>query len=224
MVFAALPRHNRLAILIPALIAILLCLNTAPVIGQTASSSGTQVYPNRIIRMILPFPVGAPSDIVGRAIAQKLAEQFGVAVVPDNRVGAGGNLGIGFAVPVSTATQIMDSLIKEGKVTRGWIGVEPRPLNAELAESFGIAKDKTSGELPKGVLINGVLQNSPAAKAGILPGDLVMQVGGRGVSDVPEMLSQVAALKPGEAANIGLLRSGKALELKVVPGVRPPKN
>jgi len=137
---------------------------------------------------------------------------------------SGGNLGIGFAVPVSTATQIMDSLIKEGKVTRGWIGVEPRPLNAELAESFGIAKDKTSGELPKGVLINGVLQNSPAAKAGILPGDLVMQVGGRGVSDVPEMLSQVAALKPGEAANIGLLRSGKALELKVVPGVRPPKN
>jgi tripartite-type tricarboxylate transporter receptor subunit TctC len=97
MVFAALPRHNRLAILIPALIAILLCLNTAPVIGQTASSSGTQVYPNRTIRMILPFPVGAPSDIVGRAIAQKLAEQFGVAVVPDNRVGAGGNLGIALA-------------------------------------------------------------------------------------------------------------------------------
>jgi serine protease DegQ len=126
---------------------------------------------------------------------------------------SGGNLGIGFAVPVSTATQIMDSLIKEGKVTRGWIGVEPRPLNAELAESFGIAKDKTSGELPKGVLINGVLQNSPASKAGILP-----------VSDVPEMLSHVAALKPGESANIGLLRNGKTLELKVVPGVRPPKN
>ena len=137
---------------------------------------------------------------------------------------SGGNLGIGFAVPVSTATQIMDSLIKEGKVTRGWIGVEPRPLNAELAESFGIAKDKTSGELPKGVLINGVLQNSPASKAGILPGDLVMQVAGRGVSDVPEMLALVASLKPGESANIGLLRNGKTLDLKVVPGVRPPKN
>jgi S1-C subfamily serine protease len=68
------------------------------------------------------------------------------------------------------------------------------------------------------------LQNSPASKAGILPGDLVMQVAGRGVSDVPEMLALVAALKPGESANIGLLRNGKTLDLKVVPGVRPPKN
>ena len=134
---------------------------------------------------------------------------------------SGGNLGIGFAVPVSTATQIMASLIKEGKVTRGWIGVEPRPLNAELAESFGIAK--ISGELPKGVLINGVLQNSPAAKAGLQPGDLVMQVAGHEVSDVPEMLSRVAALVPGEAATVSILRNGKSLSLNVTPGIRPAK-
>ena len=134
---------------------------------------------------------------------------------------SGGNLGIGFAVPVSTATQIMASLIKEGKVTRGWIGVEPRPLNAELAESFGIAK--ISGELPKGVLINGVLQNSPAAKAGLQPGDLVMQVAGHEVSDVPEMLSRVAALVPGEAATVSILRNGKSLALNVTPGIRPAK-
>ena len=134
---------------------------------------------------------------------------------------SGGNLGIGFAVPVSTATQLMASLIKEGKVTRGWIGVEPRPLNAELAESFGIAK--ISGELPKGVLINGVLQNSPAAKAGLQPGDLVMQVAGHEVSDVPEMLSRVAALVPGEAATVSILRNGKSLALNVTPGIRPAK-
>jgi len=136
---------------------------------------------------------------------------------------SGGNLGIGFAVPVSTATQIMAALIKDGKVTRGWIGVEPRPLNAELAESFGITKDKITGELPKGVLINGVLQNSPAAKAGIQPGDLVMQVAGEGVSDVPEMLTRVAALKPGETANLSVLRNGKTLELRITPGVRPAR-
>jgi S1-C subfamily serine protease len=134
---------------------------------------------------------------------------------------SGGNLGIGFAVPVSTATQIMASLIKDGKVTRGWIGVEPRPLNAELAESFGIAK--ISGELPKGVLINGVLQNSPAAKAGIQPGDLVMQVGGHNVTDVPEMLSRVAALRPGEAVTVSVWRNGKSLALNVTPGIRPER-
>ena len=130
-------------------------------------------------------------------------------------------MGIGFAVPVTTATQVMASLIKEGKVTRGWIGVEPRPLTAELAESFGIAKDKTSGQLPQGVLINGVLQNSPAAKAGIQPGDLIMQVAGKVVGDVPEMLSRVAALQPGEVATLLLQRNGKQMELRVTPGTRP---
>ena len=136
---------------------------------------------------------------------------------------SGGNMGIGFAVPVSTATQVMASLIKEGKVTRGWIGVEPLSLNAELAESFGIAKDKTTGTWPKGVLIHGVLQNSPAAKAGIQPGDLILQVAGHAVGDVPEMLSQVAALKPGESISLSIQRAGKTLEMKVTPGTRPSR-
>ena len=134
---------------------------------------------------------------------------------------SGGNMGIGFAVPVSTATQIMAALIKDGKVTRGWIGVEPRPLTAEIAESFGIAKDKSTGALPQGVLINGVLQNSPAAKAGIQPGDLILKVAGHVVADVPEMLTRVAALKPGEAASLSIQRSGKLIEIQVTPGTRP---
>jgi len=134
---------------------------------------------------------------------------------------SGGNMGIGFAVPVSTATQIMAALIKDGKVTRGWIGVEPRPLTAEIAESFGIAKDKSTGALPQGVLINGVLQNSPAAKAGIQPGDLILKVAGEGVADVPEMLTRVAALKPGEVASLSVQRNGKLIEIQVTPGTRP---
>jgi Do/DeqQ family serine protease len=134
---------------------------------------------------------------------------------------SGGNMGIGFAVPVSTATQIMASLIKDGKVTRGWIGVEPRPLTAEIAESFGIVKEKSTGALPQGVLINGVLQNSPAAKAGIQPGDLILQVAGQTVADVPEMLTRVAALKPGEAASLSVQRNGKLIEIRVTPGTRP---
>lgn len=134
---------------------------------------------------------------------------------------SGGNMGIGFAVPVSTATQIMAALIKDGKVTRGWIGVEPRPLTVEIAESFGIAKDKSTGALPQGVLINGVLQNSPAAKAGIQPGDLILKVAGHVVADVPEMLTRVAALKPGEAASLSIQRSGKLIDIQVTPGTRP---
>ena len=134
---------------------------------------------------------------------------------------SGGNMGIGFAVPVSTATQIMAALIKDGKVTRGWIGVEPRPLTPEIAESFGIAKDKSTGALPQGVLINGVLQNSPAAKAGIQPGDLILKVAGHVVADVPEMLTRVAALKPGEAARLSVQRNGKLIDIQVTPGTRP---
>jgi serine protease DegQ len=134
---------------------------------------------------------------------------------------SGGNMGIGFAVPVSTATQIMAALIKDGKVTRGWIGVEPRPLTPEIAESFGIAKDKSTGALPQGVLINGVLQNSPAAKAGIQPGDLILKVAGHAVADVPEMLTRVAALKPGEAARLSVQRNGKLIDIQVTPGTRP---
>jgi Do/DeqQ family serine protease len=134
---------------------------------------------------------------------------------------SGGNMGIGFAVPVSTATQIMAALIKDGKVTRGWIGVEPRPLTAEIAQSFGIAKDKSTGALPQGVLINGILQNSPAAKAGIQPGDLILKVAGQVVADVPEMLTRVAALKPGEAASLSIQRNGKLIEIQVTPDTRP---
>ncbi len=134
---------------------------------------------------------------------------------------SGGNMGIGFAVPVSTATQIMAALIKDGKVTRGWIGVEPRPLTTEIAESFGIAKNKSTGTLPQGVLINGVLQNSPAAKAGIQPGDLILKVAGHVVADVPEMLTRVAALKPGEAASLSIQRNGKLIDIQVTPGTRP---
>ncbi len=134
---------------------------------------------------------------------------------------SGGNMGIGFAVPVSTATQIMAALIKDGKVTRGWIGVEPRPLTPEIAESFSIAKDKSTGALPQGVLINGVLQNSPAAKAGIQPGDVILKVAGHAVADVPEMLTRVAALKPGEAARLSVQRNGKLIDIQVTPGTRP---
>jgi len=127
---------------------------------------------------------------------------------------SGGNMGIGFAIPVSTAKQVLESIVKEGQVTRGWIGVEPSELSPELAETFGI-------KATRGVIITGVLQNGPAALAGIRPGDVITNVAGKPVHDVSELLSQVAALKPGAASKFSLLRQDKLMELEVVPGVRP---
>lgn len=127
---------------------------------------------------------------------------------------SGGNMGIGFAIPVSTAKQVLESIVKDGQVTRGWIGVEPSELSAELAETFGIKANR-------GVIITGVLQNGPAAQAGIRPGDVITSVAGKPVQDVSGLLTQVAALKPGVAARFGLLRQNNQTEIDVMPGVRP---
>ncbi|MFM8610099.1 MAG: trypsin-like peptidase domain-containing protein [Burkholderiaceae bacterium] len=132
---------------------------------------------------------------------------------------SGGSMGIGFAIPVSTARQVMESIIRDGSVTRGWIGVEPSDLSAELAESFGLKKP-ANGDW-QGVIITGVLRNGPAAQAGVRPGDVVTAVAGEPVGNVTELLARVAALKPGSATDLRVLRAGETVTLKVTPGVRP---
>ena len=127
---------------------------------------------------------------------------------------SGGSMGIGFAIPVSTAKLVMEGIVKDGQVTRGWIGVEPNDLSPELAETFGVTARA-------GVIITGVLQNGPAAQAGIRPGDVIAAVQGQLVSNVSELLSRVAALKPGLAADFTVLRRDEKLSLKVIPGTRP---
>ena len=127
---------------------------------------------------------------------------------------SGGSMGIGFAIPVSTARLVLEGIVKEGQVTRGWIGVEPNNLSPELAETFGV-------KAKEGVIITGVLQNGPAAQAGIRPGDVIVAVAGKPVSNVSELLSNVASLKPGTATKFGLLRRDDKVELDVTPGTRP---
>ncbi|MFM7332464.1 MAG: S1C family serine protease [Brachymonas sp.] len=133
---------------------------------------------------------------------------------------SGGNMGIGFAIPVSTARMVMDGLVKDGQVTRGWIGVEPQELTQELAETFNL---KSSGGNLQGVIITGVLQNGPAAKAGIQPGDVITQVAGKPVANVPELLANVAALKPGNSSKFSVRRADKSMELDVTPAPRPKR-
>jgi len=126
---------------------------------------------------------------------------------------SGGSMGIGFAIPVSTAKQVLEGIVKDGQVTRGWIGVEPQELNAELAETFNV-------KAKSGVIITGVLQNGPAAQAGIRPGDVITAVNGKAVGNVTELLGAVAALKPGVAAPLTVLRKDSKTDIAVTPGKR----
>ena len=135
---------------------------------------------------------------------------------------SGGNMGIGFAIPVSTAKMVLEGIVKDGQVTRGWIGVEPNELSAELAETFGLKVPTSGGTLAvRGVIITGVLQNGPAAVSGIRPGDIITSVSGQSVATVPELLSKVAALKPGTASKFSLIRRNDKVEVDVTPDVRP---
>ena len=125
----------------------------------------------------------------------------------------GGSLGIGFAVPVDTARQVMEALIKGGSVKRGWIGVEPRDLSAELAESLSLP-------VKTGVLITGVLQDGPAAQGGLRPGDVVVKVGDKPVQTMGELFAAVAALQPGSIALIKAQRGAEQVTVKVQVGER----
>ena len=127
---------------------------------------------------------------------------------------SGGSMGIGFAIPVSTARMVMESIVRDGQVTRGWIGVEPNELTPELAETFGV-------KAQSGVIITGVLQNGAAAQAGVRPGDVITAIAGEPVRSVSELLTRVAALKPGVPAQFALLRQNDKLTLDLTPGVRP---
>jgi serine protease DegQ len=127
---------------------------------------------------------------------------------------SGGSLGIGFAIPASSAKQIMEQIIATGSVTRGWIGVEAQEITPEIAESFRLSS-------VNGVLIAGVLRGGPAEKAGLKPGDVLVAIEGRAVKDPNSMLNLVAALVPGKPASIRLKRDNKDVEVQVAVGKRP---
>ena len=127
---------------------------------------------------------------------------------------SGGSLGIGFAIPVSLARNVMEQIIQNGSVTRGWIGVEVQAITPELAESFSLP---SSG----GTLISGVMRGSPADRAGVKPGDVLLAVEGRKVNDPQAMLEAIAALAPGRKAGFELRRGKEKFDVRVEIGRRP---
>ena len=126
----------------------------------------------------------------------------------------GGSLGIGFAIPVSLAKQVMEQIIQHGAVTRGWIGVEVQDITPELAESF---KLPSTG----GALIAGVLRGGPADRAGVKPGDILLAVNGKPVDDSAAMLNQISGLQPGKMAALKIRRNKTEMSLQVSVGKRP---
>ena len=127
----------------------------------------------------------------------------------------GGSMGIGFAIPINLAKQVMESILKNGSVTRGWIGVEPQNLSKELSESLGLPGNTG------GVLLSGVLEGGPAARGGVKPGDVLTAVNGDKTKDVKQLLNQIAQIGPGNEATLTILRKGKEVVMTVQTGKRP---
>lgn len=126
----------------------------------------------------------------------------------------GGSMGIGFAIPATLARQVMEQIISQGSVTRGWIGIEAQDITPELAESFKLHQTE-------GSLIAGILRGSPADKAGLRAGDILLEIEGKPVSDSGTMLNLIAVLKPNQKATLKIARAEKILNVPVVIGKRP---
>jgi serine protease Do len=120
----------------------------------------------------------------------------------------GGNQGIGFAIPSNMARGVMDSIISQGKVVRGYLGVQVQPLNSDLAKQFGL-KDE------KGILVVDVTEGSPADKGALKRGDIIIGFDGKTVENPFHLKNQVAATKPGKIAEIRIIRDAKPLSLSV---------
>lgn len=129
---------------------------------------------------------------------------------------SGGSLGIGFAIPAAAAQKVLSEIVAFGYVKRGWLGIEPQDMSADLARAFGL-------ERAVGVIIAGVMREGPGAKGGLKVGDIVQTVGGRPVNDTQRLMARIAAQAPGDSLELGIYRNGRTQTLTVTLGQRPIK-
>lgn len=153
----------------------------------------------------------------GGALVDVNGNLIGINTAIYSQTPGGASLGIGFAIPVSAARQVMEQIVKTGTVTRGWIGVGVQDMTRELAESFKLPQ-------VRGTLISEVLRGGPADKAGIKPGDILIAVNGAPVNDSAGMLGLIAALPPGQLATLKVVRSQAETEIKITIGKRPKQS
>ncbi len=148
----------------------------------------------------------------GGALVNARGELIGINSAIYSR--SGGFQGIGFAIPVALAVEVMTEIIEHGHVDRGWLGIEAQDLTPQLADTFGL--DDT-----RGMLIAGVLRNGPADTAGLQPGDVVVSINGKTVTDAYSAMFLIGRSSPGSTVLLEGMRNGSAFRAKAISG-RPP--
>ena len=131
--------------------------------------------------------------------------------------GSGGSQGVGFAVPANMARSVMEQIVKRGRVIRGWLGIGIQPLTTATAKAFGLP-----GE-PRGALVSDVSTGSPAGRAGLLTGDIILEMDGTPVKDSRDLSFAIAAKSPGTAVRLKAFRGGREREFTVTLGEQPAK-
>jgi S1-C subfamily serine protease len=129
---------------------------------------------------------------------------------------SGGSLGIGFAIPAVAAQKVLNEIVAFGFVKRGWLGIEPQDMTADLARAFGL-------ERAGGVIIAGLMRDGPGAKGGLKVGDIVQSIAGQPINDTQRLMARIAAYAPGEVVELGVYRKGRTQNLNLTLGQRPVK-
>ncbi len=150
----------------------------------------------------------------GGALVDTLGQLVGINTAIYSR--SGGSLGIGFAIPAVAAQKVLSEIVTFGFVKRGWLGIEPQDLTADLARAFGL-------ERVRGVIIAGIMRDGPGAKGGLKVGDIVQTIAGQPVNDTQRLMARIAASAPGETVELGIYRNGRTQALTMTLGQRPVK-
>lgn len=148
----------------------------------------------------------------GGALIDAQGNLIGINTAIYSKTGA--SHGIGFAIPVNAVRKVMEQIMHQGSVTRGWLGVEMQNLTPDLAASFNLP-------VKRGIIIAGVVRNGPAYQAGIRPGDVLIEIAGKPVAESVAAINQIAAIAPGSSTPMTIVRNGRALQLEVEVGKRP---
>ena len=148
----------------------------------------------------------------GGALINAHGELIGINTITSSK--NGNSVGIGFAIPIGLAQQVMAHMIKYGRVLRGWIGIRAQNISPQLSESFGLTE-------MGGVLVSGIVRGGPAHAAGLFPGDIIISMNDQAVSEEKQVLNKIIRVSPQEKLNIKGIRNGKLTEWTVEVGQRP---
>jgi len=180
-------------------------------VGIVSATGRTQLGINTFENFIQTDAAINPGNS-GGALINPYGQLVGINTAIFSR--SGGSQGIGFAIPVALARDVMTQIVEHQRVIRGWLGVEAQELTPALATSFGLEK-------PEGVIVAGILRQGPADTAGLRPGDIILQIGDTRVVNPSMLLNVIAQTAPGSSINLKVLRGGKQLSLDAVVVERP---